>query len=110
MLRIVTIFTMFLMALWMALPGCARVTPVVVDCSRLVSAELLPAVESALVADNYVDELARMVAQFGECVIRTGVQQITGEAKQDMQFAQTDLNARRKYDHGMIWLSAHPGP
>lgn len=108
MLRIVAVFTLFLLALWLSLPGCARVTPVVVDCSRLVSTELLPAVESALAADNYVDELARLVAQFGECVIRTGVKQVVSESKQGMQFAQMDSGARRKYEHAQNWLSAHP--
>lgn len=89
--------------------SCAHVTPVVVDCGKEVSASILPAVETALVAADYVDELAKLVGQFGECVIRRGVAQITGEAKQDLQFAQTDTNARLKYVHGEAWLKDHPG-
>lgn len=88
--------------------ACAHVVPVVVDCGKEVSASILPAVESALVAADYVDELAKLVAQFGECVIRKGVAQITGEAKADLAFAQTDGNARLKFDHGSAWLAAHP--
>ena len=93
-----------------AFASCAHVTPIVVDCGKEVSASILPAVESALVAADYVDELAKLVAQFGECVIRKGVAQITNEAKADMKFASSDSNARLKYEHGSAWLAAHPGP
>jgi hypothetical protein len=91
-------------------PGCAHTpTAVVVDCGKEVSASILPAVETALVANNYVEELAKLVQKFGECVIRKGVEQVTGESRRDMQFATTDRNARLKVEHGQNWLAAHPG-
>jgi len=88
--------------------ACAHVTPVVVDCGKEVSPAILPAVESALVSQDYVGELALLVGKFGECVIRKAVEQITGEAKLDASFAATDSNARIKFEHGSAWLAAHP--
>ncbi len=99
-----------LLVLFLAVSSCAHITPVTVDCGKQVSAAVLPAVETALVAADYVDELAKMVAQFGECVIRLGVVQITGEAQQDSKFAAMDQNARTKFMHGSEWLAAHPSP
>ena len=89
--------------------SCAHVTPVVVDCGREVQADILPAVESALVAQDYVDELTKLVGKFGECVVRKAVEQITGEAIKDASFAN-DANAQRKAEHGRAWLAAHPAP
>jgi len=88
--------------------ACAHVTPVIVDCGKEVSAGILPAVETALVAADYVDELAKLVGQYGECVIRKAVEQITREARNDLGYAATDVNARLKYEHGQTWLAAHP--
>lgn len=88
--------------------ACAHVVPTVVDCGKEVSADILPAVESALVASDYVDELTKLVGKFGICLVRNAVAQITGEAKQDVSFAQSDSNARTKYEHGTSWLAAHP--
>jgi hypothetical protein len=88
--------------------SCAHVTPVVVDCGKAVAPSILPAVETALVAADYVDELAKLVGQYGECVIRKAVEQITGEARADLGYAEADVNARRKYEHGAAWLAAHP--
>jgi hypothetical protein len=107
--KAVDVAGIMLLAVALTFGNCAHVTPVVVDCAQEVSASVLPAVESALVGDNYVTELTKLVAQFGECVIRRAVVLITGEARHDMQAAPTDTNARRKYEHGQNWLAAHPG-
>lgn len=109
MTRIYTAFALVLLSAYLAFLGCAHVTPVVVDCAKEVSPAILPAVESALVSQDYVGELTLLVGKYGECVIRKAVQQITGEARMDASFAATDSNARLKFEHGQNWLAAHPG-
>lgn len=109
MTRICSLLSVAFLAAYLTSEGCAHVVPVAADCGREVSASVLPAVETALVSADYLDELAKLVEKFSECVIRKGVAQITGEAKQDLQFAQTDQNARLKFVRGSAWLNDHPG-
>jgi len=94
--------------------ACSHVTPVVVppvvDCAKAVSPEILPAVESALVADDWVAELEALASKFGLCVLNKAVAQIGAEARQDAGFADSDVNAKRKVDHASAWLAAHPSP
>ena len=88
--------------------SCAHVNPVVVDCAKEVSPDILPAVESALVADDWATQLAALVPKFGLCVVNKAIAQIMGEAMQDKSFASGDSLAVLKVDHGNAWLAAHP--
>ena len=88
--------------------ACAHVQPVAVDCSKDVSAEILPSVESALATGDYEAELAKLVGKWGECVIRKGVELVTKESRADSRFADGDTLSRIKAQHGEAWLAAHP--
>jgi hypothetical protein len=97
-----------------AAAGCPSVTPaikpIVVDCAAAVSADILPAIESALVAGDYVAELTALATKFGLCTVNKAITQLMGEAISDQSFASGDINARLKINHGNVWLAAHPVP
>jgi hypothetical protein len=94
--------------------SCATVGPVVkttaLDCAKAVSPDILPAVETALVAQDYLLELGGLAAKFGLCVVNKAVTFIMSEAVNDQHFASGDVNAHLKVMHGQDWLLSHPTP
>ena len=114
MTRIFALLSVSFLAAYLAAQGCAHIAPVVeppvVDCAKAVSPDILPAVESALVADDWVTELTALATKYGLCVLNRAVELIGAEAHRDAGFASTDVNAKRKAEHAAAWLAAHPTP
>lgn len=98
------IYALILLA---ALAGsCSHLGPgtVVGDCGKEVSAELLPAIESALVSGAYIAELTDLAGRFGICLIRNGVAYIRDQARFDMKYGAMDRNTMTKLDHANDYL------
>jgi len=95
-----------LLAVFLALPTCAHVTPVVKDCGAETVAGLLGAVNNALATGDYEAELAKLIGQFGECAIVAAVKQIAGDSAVN---AQVDTLEAQKQQRAKAWLAAHGG-
>jgi len=92
--------------------SCATVGPTIIPiakhCGKTVGADVLPAIESALVAQDYLAELTALAVKFGECVVTDAVALIRGESVKDLGYASADVNAQIRVQHADAWLAAHP--
>ena len=85
---------------------CASTIPIVKDCGAEAVANLIDDVNTALSTGDYVGELAKLVAKFGECAIEKGVREVADKAGVRGQF--DDLEAL-KAQRARAWLESRGG-
>ena len=97
--------TAFLLATALAL-SCAHAIPIVKDCGAETVASLIDDVNTALSTGAYVDELAKLVAKFGDCAITAAVRQV---AEGVGLKAQVDDLEALKVARAKAWLATRGG-
>jgi hypothetical protein len=83
---------------------------VVADCTvksvQEIAKDQLTSVEASLLMDDWKNQLANLVAEFGVDAIACIVDHIIGESRVDVM-ASADKNARFKVERGEQWLIEH---
>jgi len=85
--------------------SCAHVVPIVKDCGAQTVAGLIDDVNTALSTGDYVAELARLAANFGECAIEAAVREVAAKAE---AHAQLDALEAIKAQRARDWLASRP--